>query len=302
MQLKAKPSVVQRIHILCRNSAEFVNEVSEVRNQIKNEKNQSTKEKLITGHARQICDQFCIAWNSGEQECAVDVLSGFIADGVDSFFKIEYSYVEDEIRITIKAPIEKREFQDEWDTISFLQLQFFESFKPGGSNENTDLFMGDLYRAKFGVGEKQHFKKFEKLLTEAEELSDSPEDMEKKSGIETELNDLYYKMGHKDIFKENPKNRKNIDDDLIILKLYKQHGDESKAKEEYGKIMLLRWMKKNNVVEPKNANSLSFNALLLECPKLQNPKYLGGDMLDTEIGIKNFTQRLREIREAYHLI
>jgi len=263
-------------------------------------------------YSESLCDNFCLIWpqDLSEKKTITELLSYFIMHGVGPFkvkedqefqrsVKVKIGFGENSLQITIVSPISKKSLMDMWPSISLLQEKFLFGADSKDPKELAE-FMLSLDRAKLAVGRDKIATEYRKIKKrQAEQFSDlsnkyihTPE----FKRDDARLHELGKKIYEREIFKENPKLQ--LDDDLEILRLYREYGEN--AEEEYRKRKLSEYLGKQKLKIPSvELCKSTFPELIIKyCPKLVDISF---NEIDKQLRIKNFSQRLEEMQEAFCL-
>ncbi len=320
MKLKSRAAVLQRLHLLIQYSDEFLRQVQDRRSKYLNEfpinPNKDPEDKMlvrVNEYAEELCNQFCILWpqDKSATETVIILLRDFIMNGgvgglkvrKDQEFqpsvKMNIGFKDDTLHITIKSPVTKKQLIDFWPTVSVHQEKFLFGSDSKDAKEVAE-YMFALDRAKLAVGRDKTATEYRKLKKRHDEryavlgnkYMDTPE-FERNTD---RLHELGKKIHSRDIFRESPKVQ--LDEDLHILRLYREHGQ--RAEDEYRKVKLKDYIvKQDKKISNSDLSRLTFPELLIKyCPKWKN---LTSHDIDTRLRIKNFSQRLEEIMEAFCL-
>lgn len=302
--LKLKPRIYHRLSILLNNSQTFKKKENAYAQEIRNPPNGIIAHDAFKNAAEQLNEEYSLGITNEEKEFVIPLLEYRLRAMSNDDGKIGTAFKNDELTITIRAPITKKEFECLWETRIKSQQENFVL----GFGTDMDEFYKHYEKTKikrFNSHKKRKGEKdrYQELLEKRRKINLTEEEQKEFSELRAEYNKI-------ELFKYT-NNLENIDEDLLILRLSKLHKSIKLAEDEYHKIKLADYIKQRDGLNIKFnptdrfsslvAKHITENELLKFSKATKNTKTGNSDILYKLIRAKNFQERLREIKTVYLL-
>lgn len=311
MLLDPWPAVYCRLHNLIKYSDEFKSTargcVTHLRD-IEDKKLLNAEEKKIVS---EIDNKFFISTSDEERAIAEKEILDVVYDldlyienefGHDTLppsknmkIKFEWLYHSKwklDISISIRAPITKKEYMDYWIEMPFEMKYFLQWWAVKWDVEMA----GEVYDLLIKSGRWKN-RKIDMLWGKESELAKEWKKLPKKE--QEELDAFHKNLQDREFFFENPKEQ--LDQDLEILRVSRQYPKFKEGLEHYEKMMILKWAKENWVDIVEKPGHTTFSELAIKYLPNDIKTLSDTDAIKRRIWIKNYKQRLEEIKKAMYL-
>lgn len=323
MKLKARPAVYHRVSLLFAQYPPFVERVEEYQDQFakflrKNQNKLSSKGYLkfispcLEKKALALDREFLISYTDEEKTYAIELLKNVIGNLEHYYFNnyktnLEYDAKNQKIVLNIHAPLNEKEFASIFRDVQIFQ----ESFIDGNYAFDTETLVKKLGSLPTDVNNSQYrFRLKLRGFSARNEKNRKAryKALEKKQHLSQdevkELKELRRMIARRPLFKYQS-NPKQFSEDFEILRISLQSRDIGKAKDNYRKLALLKFLKEERKISlPDNVENESLIGLL--------DKYLPNDPIRQNLDknlkiknvklIKNFDQRLQKTKQLWSLV